>query len=81
MYSELMSMQYGETMYEIPKRTEWNTYRDAFEDLLNRGATLVADRGDLYINQKLDKPIPADAQLFVICNKETMTQLTSKSPK
>ncbi|MDR7236643.1 potassium channel family protein [Neobacillus drentensis] len=77
MFSELMSIQYGESMYEIPKREEWKTYRDAFEDLLNRGATLVADRGDLHINQKLDTNIPEEAQLFVICDKETITQLNS----
>ncbi|HWO98511.1 MAG TPA: ion channel [Bacillus sp. (in: firmicutes)] len=79
MYSELMSTQYEEAMYEIPKRDEWRTYRDAFIDLLNKGATLVADRGDLHINQRLDERIPDDAQLFVICNKETLSQLNSKT--
>jgi voltage-gated potassium channel len=74
-YSELMSTQHRETMYEIPKQPEWKTYRDAFMDLLNKGATLVADRSDLHINQKLDQPIPADAQLFVICDKETIKEL------
>ncbi|WP_353961109.1 ion channel [Neobacillus sp. CF12] len=75
MYSELMSSQYEEAMYEISKQKEWKTYRDAFKDLLNKGATLVADRGDLHINQKLDEPIPEDAQLFVICDKETLTKI------
>ncbi|NHC18536.1 MULTISPECIES: potassium channel protein [Bacillaceae] len=78
MFSELMSTQYGEAMFEIPKKAEWQTYRDAFEDLLNNGATLVADRGDFYINQKLDDHIPADAQLFVICDKDTLDQLKSQ---
>lgn len=77
-YSELMSTQYEDTMYEIPTQPEWKTYRDAFIDLLNKGATLVADRGDLHINQKLDNLIPKDAQLFVICDKETIGQLTSQ---
>jgi voltage-gated potassium channel len=75
MYSELMSSQYEESMYEISKQEEWKTYRDAFKDLLNKGATLVADRGDLHINQKLDEPIPEEAQLFVICDKETLTKI------
>jgi voltage-gated potassium channel len=81
MYSELMSTQYEETMYEIPKQKEWNTYRDAFMNLLNKGATLVADRGNLQINQKLDEPIPEDAQLFVICDKKTLSQLSPKGKK
>jgi len=80
MYSELMSSQYEESMYEISKQKEWKTYRDAFQDLLNNGATLVADRGDLHINQKLDEPIPDDAQLFVICDKETLTKINSEPP-
>ncbi len=79
MYSELMSTQYEEAMYEIPKQDEWRTYRDAFIALLNKGATLVADRGDLHINQRLDERIPDDAQLFVICDKETLSQLNSKT--
>lgn len=75
MYSELMSTQYEETMYEISKNAAWKNYRDAFNDLLNKGATLVADRGNLHINQKLDEPIPEDAQLFVICDKETLLKI------
>jgi voltage-gated potassium channel len=78
MYSELMGRQYEESMFEIPKKAEWITYRDAFMDLLSKGATLVANHGDLCINQKLDEAIPADAQLFVICNIETLAQLNSK---
>ncbi|WP_423802282.1 ion channel [Neobacillus sp. SAB-20_R2A] len=81
MYSELMSTQYGDSMYEISKKKEWKTYRDAFFDLLNQGATLVADRGDMHINQKLDQMIPEDAQLFVICDKETISQLTTHVEK
>jgi voltage-gated potassium channel len=76
MYSELMSTQYEEAMYEISKQTNWRTYRDAFIDLLNKGATLVADRGNLQINQKLDEPIPEDAQLFVICDKKTLAKIS-----
>jgi len=77
MYSELMSRQWDDAIYEIPKQHEWRTYRDAFTDLLNKGATLVADRGDLHINHKLDQPIPDDAQLYVICDKETFSQISS----
>jgi voltage-gated potassium channel len=68
-----MSRQYSEGMFEIPKQPEWTSYRHAFLELLDKGATLVADRGDLHINQRLDDPIPADAKLFVICDKETFS--------
>lgn len=78
-YSELMSrQQYGESIYEVKRQPEWRTYRDAFLALLEQGATLVADHTDLHINQKLDEPIPADARLFVLCNKETAETLPAK---
>lgn len=78
MYSELMSRQREDGMYEIQKHEEWRTYRDAFTDLLNKGATLVADRGDLHINHKLDEPIPEDAELFVICDEETYSKISEE---
>ena len=74
-YSELMSRQAGESIYEIQKRPEWRTYREAFMDLLEEGATLVADHSNLHINQKLDEAIPNEAQLFVMCDKETIVKI------
>ncbi|MBP1934213.1 potassium channel protein [Ammoniphilus resinae] len=78
MYSELMSRQCDEGMYQIPKQNHWKSYRDAFTDLIDKGATLVADRGDLHINHKLDQPIPDDAQLYVICTEETFSEISSE---
>jgi len=74
-YSELMSRSCPQGMYEIPRQHEWRTYRDAFMDLLNKGATLVADRGDLNINHKLDVPIPPNAQLYIICDEDTFSRI------
>ncbi|NHM33790.1 hypothetical protein [Neobacillus terrae] len=65
-------------MYEIPKKDEWLTYRDAFMDLLNKGATLVANQGNLNINRKLDERIPENAQLLVICDKKTIALLNNE---
>lgn len=80
MYTELLTRQCEDSMYEITKHEEWRTYRDAFEDLLNQGATLVADRGDLHINHKLDQQIPDDAQLYVICDADTYSRLNTGDP-
>ncbi|WNS78382.1 ion channel [Domibacillus sp. DTU_2020_1001157_1_SI_ALB_TIR_016] len=74
-YAELMSRQVGESIYEIAKRPQWVTYRDAFMDLLDEGATLVADHSNLHINQKLDERIPAGARLFVMCDKEVIAKI------
>jgi voltage-gated potassium channel len=66
---------YGEDLFEIKKQEQWTTYRDAFLELLNHGATLISDGTELDINRRLDEPIPSEARLFVICNHEVYRKL------
>lgn len=75
-YSQLMSRQYGEDLYKVSRKKTWDTYRDAFQDLLEQGATLIADRDQLDINRRLDEKIPNDAVLYVICDTETYELLS-----
>lgn len=75
-YSQLMSRQHGEDLYRIETKEKWLTYRDAFLELLQEGATLIADRDRLDINRRLDEKIAADAVLYVICNTETYLHLS-----
>lgn len=75
-YSQLMSRQHGEDLYKIEKKEKWLTYRDAFLDLLQDGATLIADRDKLDINRRLDEKIADEAILYVICNTETFRRLS-----
>ncbi|MFB4163262.1 potassium channel family protein [Alteribacillus sp. JSM 102045] len=73
--SQLLSKQHGDDLYEIGKRPHWSTYRDAFDELLAEGATLVSNGENLNINRKLDENIPENARLFVICDEETYQQI------
>ncbi|MEC0248566.1 ion channel [Paenibacillus chitinolyticus] len=75
LYMQLISRQYGGEIYEVPVNPAWANYYDAFQDLLKKGATLLADRQDLSINTRLNDPIPADAKLFVVCSPETYKHL------
>lgn len=77
-YAELIRSRYGEneTLYEVKTRPHWVTYRDAFLELLEEGATLIADGTDLYINQKLSEPISKEAVLYVICDQQTYQKIT-----
>ncbi|MBO7742907.1 ion transporter [Paenibacillus sp. MWE-103] len=70
-FSQLLSRQHGDDIYEVPLKPEWRTYGDAFQELLSRGATLISDRGDLGVNRKLREAIPPEARLFVIADKST----------
>lgn len=73
-YSQLIS-RHGEDLYQISKREKWVTYQDAFKDLLEQGATLIADRDQLDINRRLNEKIPVGAELYVICNQETYEKI------
>ncbi|MEK3675198.1 potassium channel protein [Paenibacillus sp. FSL R10-2771] len=73
--TQLLSRQHGDDIYEIPRSRAWNTYGDAFQDLLRQGATLLSDRGDLGINRKLGQPIPDDARLYIVADEETYRRI------
>ncbi|MCP3025329.1 NAD-binding protein [Halobacillus sp. A5] len=77
-YSQLLSRSVGDDLYHIPHPDHWETYGDAFRDLLNQGATLIADRNDLTINRRLQEPIPTNAELYVVCDHETYNNLVKK---
>jgi voltage-gated potassium channel len=81
-FTQLLSKRVGEDVFEVSPRSEWRTYGDAFQGLLQLGATLIADRSDMTINRKLDAAIPTDARLYVICDQLTydrMMDLKSKA--
>lgn len=77
-YGQLLKRSVGEDLFHIPLSPDWKTYRDAFQDLLNQGATLIADRNDLAINRKLDQQIPEGAELYAVCDQVTYESIKRK---
>lgn len=77
-FMQLLSRKYGEHVFEVALDPSWSTYGDAFQALLRKGATLIADRADMGINRRLEAPIPGAARLFVISNDETITRIRSE---
>lgn len=75
---QLLSRQHGDDIYEVALDPAWNTYGDAFLDLLRQGATLISDRNDLSINRKLDVSIPRDARLYVVSDEATYKRIAGK---
>lgn len=73
--TQLISRSIGEDLFEVPRNAKWQTYGDAFHELLSNGATLIADRDHMDINRKLDENIPSDAILYVICDDDTHRRL------
>jgi voltage-gated potassium channel len=73
--SQLISRAHGDDLFEIQPVSRWKSYRDAYLELLEHGATLIADRGNMAINRNLDHSIPKDARLQIICDKSTYQSL------
>ncbi len=72
---ELLSRRSGVDIRKIKKKQIWGTYNDAFEDLKKLGANLISDRNDFNILSKLEDRIPAEAELYVICSKESYEKI------
>lgn len=72
---KLLSRKSGVDIWKLNNRGIWKTYNDAFEQLKSLGANLLSDRYDFQIISKLDEQIPDDAELYVICSKETYEEI------
>ncbi len=79
--TQLLRRRHGADIYEVPVDASWRTFRDAFTDLLSKGATLISNKGDMNINRKLDEAIPSDARLFVISDESILAKLTGAGRK
>ncbi|TMV48082.1 ion transporter [Paenibacillus mesophilus] len=73
--SQLLTSRDSGDLYEIRKRPHWRTFRDAFDELLKEGATLLSEGEQLNVNRRLNETIPDDARLFVICDSDTYKRL------
>ncbi|WP_227940380.1 NAD-binding protein [Alkalihalobacillus deserti] len=72
---ELLSRRSGVDIRKITKKQIWETYNDAFEDLKKLGVNLISDRNNFNILSKLDERIPTEADLYVICSKESYEKI------
>ncbi|MRH42804.1 ion transporter [Aquibacillus halophilus] len=77
-YNQLLRRSHGDDLYYIKRSASWLTYRDAFNELIEEGATLISDRDNLSINRMLDEKLPENAELYAICDKETYQRLNNK---
>ncbi|MGD6870637.1 ion channel [Sutcliffiella horikoshii] len=71
LFSQLTSRMHGDNIYEIAADPSWITYKQAFHEILDKGATLLSNGKDLNINRRLDEKIPSGAKLYIICDKNT----------
>ncbi|SEQ75825.1 hypothetical protein [Piscibacillus halophilus] len=78
MFRQLTSTNYGHDIYSIKKDPSWVTYRDAYNALLDYGATLLSEGERLGIAKKADEMIPENAELMIICDQETYENISNQ---
>ncbi|WP_171038225.1 potassium channel family protein [Aquibacillus sediminis] len=71
LFRQLLSKRYGDDLWKINPNPSWKTYRDAFNDLRDKGANLISADNDLGIIRRIDDEIPKDVGLYIICDKKT----------
>lgn len=79
LFRELLNRKQGFNFYRIPIDPRWKTYRDAYMQLREKGANLIADRDNFGIVYQLDEPIPREAELYAICEEEVYQRI--RGPK
>lgn len=79
LFMQLLSRKHGDNVWKISRKTTWETYNDAFEKLKEMGATLIADGKDFGIIRRLNERIPAEAELYVICDEQTYETIEEKN--
>ena len=59
LFRQLTTKSHGDNVYEISIKPHWRSYKDAFLELLEQGATLISDRNQLDIKRqgKISDPI------------------------
>ncbi|RKL67365.1 ion transporter [Salipaludibacillus neizhouensis] len=75
---KLLSRKSGVDIWKLFNRGLWKTYNDAFEELKSLEANFISDQYDFQILKKLNEPLPDDAELYVICSKDTYQNITRK---
>lgn len=75
---KILSSKSDVDLWKIEKQPQWKTYNDAIEELKKLGANLISDRNDFNIFTKLENLIPKEAELFIICSKETYHEMIKK---
>ncbi|TFB24037.1 potassium channel protein [Filobacillus milosensis] len=75
LFRQLTSSNYGHDIYSIKKHPSWNTYRDAYNRLLDYGATLLSEGEHLGLAKYADHNIPENAELLIICDEDTYEKI------
>ncbi|TDQ41202.1 potassium channel family protein [Aureibacillus halotolerans] len=78
-YTQLISQTDGADVFQVTPRPEWTTYREAFIQLLEQGATLIADEESMKLHHRLHDPLPQNARLFVLCDKATIVKIEGRA--
>ncbi len=74
-FRQLASSNYGEDIFTITPHRNWHTYQDAFNDLYEKGATLLSVDNKLNVSAKSDEALSPKSKLLIVCQENTYRKI------
>jgi voltage-gated potassium channel len=68
LFRQLLSKRFGNNIHVLKAPTQWHTYKDASESLLQMGATLLAINDDMDFTSADQKRIEKEDILYIVCH-------------
>nr|WP_241558920.1 hypothetical protein [Oceanobacillus halophilus] len=76
-FRQLASSNYGSDIFTIQPHRNWRTYKDAFTDLYEKGATLISIDNELNVTEKTEEILRKESKLLIVCKEETYEKIKS----
>jgi voltage-gated potassium channel len=75
LFRQLLSKRFGNNIYEIKPKQEWNTYEDAYHALFDQGAVLISINENMdFVTEKEAIILPTDT-FYIVSNDHVFEKL------
>ncbi|UTE77725.1 MULTISPECIES: TrkA family potassium uptake protein [Rossellomorea] len=76
LFRQLLSKRYGNNIHEFSVKDTWKTVKQASEELLEKGAILLAVNDNMDFSNAMNQELHPEDTLYVVCHDRVYEQLT-----
>ncbi|OAT85673.1 potassium channel protein [Bacillus sp. MKU004] len=77
LFRQLLSKRYGNNIHELKPDPDWKTIKQASEELLQKGAILLAVNDSMDFTDAINRELLESDTLYVVCHDRVYEQLTA----
>lgn len=74
-FRQLLSKSFGSNIHETHPLSNWKTYKDAYIELFEKGAILIAVNQDMNVATHKEQALNTTDVLYIVCDDATFNQL------